>query len=454
MLIELLGAGYLLWIGSLLIRSRPATLAMESVRAARPGFGRQLLLGLGSSLLNPKNALFYLALMTSLLGPAVTLLQQTVSGLWMVSVVFFWDLLLVSAIALPQIQRRPGAIVWRVERAAGAILMLFGRGLSGDFCTTSPSGYMLKHMEKLAELKRAKLLALSLLLIAAAIFITTLALPPSPWVGALKAISEAAMVGALADWFAVVALFRRIPLPFVARHTAIIPRNKDRIADNLGRFVEEKFLDTPSLVALIRRYQPALMLGNWFSQPENARRVGQHLLQVMSGFLELTDDARIQRLLRRAVHKAIDKVDLTQTSAMMLEGLTRDNRHQKLLDSLINQLIALLQRDSSRAFIARGIVHWLETEHPLKAKLLPTEWLGEHSAEMVTDAVNTLLDEVTHDRTHQIRQTFDRAVQKLIDNLKSDPDMAQKADNIKARLKMMRPLTTILAKYGATCAAG
>ena len=257
---------------------------------------------------------------------------------------------------------------------------------------------MLRPMEKLAELKRAKLLALSLLLIAVAIFITTLVLPPTPWVGALKAISEAAMVGALADWFAVVALFRRIPLP-------------------------------------IRRYEPALMLGNWFSQPENARRVGQHLLQVMSGFLELTDDARIQRLLRRAVHKAIDKVDLTQTSAMMLEGLTRDNRHQKLLDSLISQLIALLQRDSSRAFIARGIVHWLETEHPLKARLLPTEWLGEHSAEMVTDAVNTLLDEVSQDRAHQIRQAFDRAALKLIDNLKSDPQMAEKADSIKAYLK-------------------
>jgi uncharacterized membrane-anchored protein YjiN (DUF445 family) len=81
-------------------------------------------------------------------------------------------------------------------------------------------------MEKLAELKRAKLLALSLLLIAAALFITTLLLPPTPWVSALKAISEAAMVGALADWFAVVALFRRIPLPFVARHTAIIRATK------------------------------------------------------------------------------------------------------------------------------------------------------------------------------------------------------------------------------------
>ncbi len=148
MLIELLGAGYLLWIGSLLIRSRPATLAMESVRAARPGFGRQLLLGLGSSLLNPKNALFYLALMTSLLGAAVTLLQQTVSGLWMVSVVFFWDLLLVSAIALPQIQRRLGR--HRLASRAGGggdPDALRPRGLSGDFCTTSPSGYMLKHME-------------------------------------------------------------------------------------------------------------------------------------------------------------------------------------------------------------------------------------------------------------------------------------------------------------------
>ena len=99
-------------------------------------------------------------------------------------------------------------------------------------------------MEKLAELKRTKRLALSLLLIAAAVFVTTLFLPPSFWVSGLKAIAEAAMVGALADWFAVVALFRRVPIPFIARHTAIIPRNKDRIGENLGHFVQEKFLDT------------------------------------------------------------------------------------------------------------------------------------------------------------------------------------------------------------------
>lgn len=290
-------------------------------------------------------------------------------------------------------------------------------------------------MNKIAELKRAKRLALSLLLIAAATFVITLFLPPNFWVLGIKAIAEAAMVGALADWFAVVALFRRVPIPFISQHTAIIPRNKDRIGENLGQFVQEKFLDTQSLVALIRRHEPALLIGNWFSQPENAQRIGQHLLQIMSGFLELTDDSRIQRLIKRAVHKAIDKVDLSGTSALMLESMTKNNRHQVLLDTLIAQLIALLQRDSSRVFIARQVVHWLETEHPLKAKILPTEWLGEHSAELVSDAVNSLLDDISHDRTHQIRHAFDRATFKLIDKLKHDPEMAVRAESLKSYLK-------------------
>lgn len=290
-------------------------------------------------------------------------------------------------------------------------------------------------MNKIAELKRAKRLALSLLLAAAATFVITLFLPPSFWVLGVKAIAEAAMVGALADWFAVVALFRRVPIPFIAQHTAIIPRNKDRIGENLGQFVQEKFLDTQSLVALIRRHEPALLIGNWFSQPENAQRIGQHLLQIMSGFLELTDDSRIQRLIKRAVHKAIDKVDLSGTSALMLESMTKNNRHQALLDTLIAQLIALLQRDSSRTFIAQQIVRWLETEHPLKAKILPTEWLGEHSAELVTDAVNSLLDDISHDQAHQIRHAFDRATLRLIEKLKHDPEMAVRAESLKSYLK-------------------
>ena len=131
--IELLGALYLLWIGSLLIRSRPQTLTGADAQSTCPGFGKQLLLGLGSSLLNPKNALFYLALMTALLGPSVTLLQQTMSGIWMTCVVLFWDLLILMFIGLPQIQRRlTRGIVW-IERIAGGVLIIFGCAIALRF---------------------------------------------------------------------------------------------------------------------------------------------------------------------------------------------------------------------------------------------------------------------------------------------------------------------------------
>lgn len=131
--IELLGALYLLWIGSLLVRSRPQTLTGADAESTCPGFGKQLLLGLGSSLLNPKNALFYLALMTALLGPSVTLLQQTMSGIWMTSVVLCWDLLIVMFIGLPQIQRRLSRGILWVERIAGGVLIIFGCAIALRF---------------------------------------------------------------------------------------------------------------------------------------------------------------------------------------------------------------------------------------------------------------------------------------------------------------------------------
>ncbi|SFN89766.1 Uncharacterized membrane-anchored protein YjiN, DUF445 family [Candidatus Pantoea varia] len=290
-------------------------------------------------------------------------------------------------------------------------------------------------MDKQHELKRTKRLALLLLLLAAVTFIVTLFLPPGFWVSGVKAIAEAAMVGALADWFAVVALFRRVPVPFISRHTAIIPRNKDRIGENLGRFVQEKFLDTDSLLNLIRRHDPSNLLAHWLNAPGNADRIGRHLLQVMRGFLDLTDDARIQTFMRRAVHRAIDKVDLSQTSALLLESLTKNNRHQALLDAAIEQLLKLLHKPSTREFIAMQLVRWLKREHPIKAKMLPTEWLGEHSAELVSNAVDSLLDDVALDQGHELRLGFNRAVDKLIVKLQNDPEMAERAEEIKGWLK-------------------
>ncbi|WP_437615124.1 DUF445 domain-containing protein [Erwinia sp. V71] len=290
-------------------------------------------------------------------------------------------------------------------------------------------------MDKETELKKTKRLALLLLCCAAGIFITTLFFPPGFWVSGIKAIAEAAMVGALADWFAVVALFRRVPVPFISRHTAIIPRNKDRIGDNLGRFVQEKFLDTDSLLALIRRHDPAQIIASWLAAAGNAERLGRHLLQVMRGFLDLTDDTRIQGLLRRAVHKAIDKVDLSQSAALLLESMTKNQRHQALLDAAIEQLLTLINKPSSREFIALQLVQWIKREHPITAKVLPTEWLGEHSADLVSKAVNSILDDIGHDPDHQLRQSFNRATARFIERLKQDPEMAQRAESIKEYLK-------------------
>lgn len=128
-LLELAGALYLLWIGSLLVRSCPQHLSDNAHLLRCPGVRKQVLLGLGSSLLNPKNALFYLALMTALLGPSVTFLQQAVSGLWMTSVVLVWDILIAMCIGLPWVQRRLSrGIVW-IERVAGVVLIAFGAGI-------------------------------------------------------------------------------------------------------------------------------------------------------------------------------------------------------------------------------------------------------------------------------------------------------------------------------------
>ncbi|ANR78826.1 LysE family translocator [Kosakonia sacchari] len=127
--IELLGAVYLLWIGWHLLHSRTQTFCVDETRQPCPGIRKQFLLGLGSALLNPKNALFYLALMTALLGPNVTLIQQSVSGVWMVMVVFVWDIAVVWLIGLPAVQQRLSRSVWWIERVAGAVLMVFGASI-------------------------------------------------------------------------------------------------------------------------------------------------------------------------------------------------------------------------------------------------------------------------------------------------------------------------------------
>lgn len=299
-------------------------------------------------------------------------------------------------------------------------------------------------MDKEAELKKAKRRAVAWLLAALVIFVATLFAPRNLWTGALKAMAEAAMVGALADWFAVVALFSRIPIPFISKHTEIIPRNKDRIGDNLAAFVQEKFLDATSIVGLIRKHDPSQQIAHWLTSPQNADRLGAHVARLLGGLLEFTDDTRIQAFFKDAVHAIIDKMDLSQSTGLILDSLTKDGKHQDLLDQSLRQLTILLNQPDTREFISRQIILWIKREHPLKEKVLPTSWLGENGAELISDTVNAVLDDIVKDDQHALRKAFDDFTHRLVERLKHDPETAQKAVEIKQYLKNDVTLNTYI----------
>lgn len=291
-------------------------------------------------------------------------------------------------------------------------------------------------MTKENELKKSKRLALSFLAFAAVTFIITLFLPAGLWwVGLIRAISEAAMVGALADWFAVVALFKRVPIPFVSAHTEIIPKNKEKIADNLAIFVREKFLDVDSIVALIQKHNPAQKTADWLSAPDNARKLGAYLVRITAGILDFIEDIAVQKFMTKAIHTILDKTDLSASAGMLLEVMTKDNRHQALLNEAINQFALILREEDTQAFIAEGIVDWLKEEHPVAEKMLPSGWFGKNGADIAVKAASRLLNEVNDDLQHPLRIKFDNYAKDFIERLKTNPDFYEKAEEIKRYLK-------------------
>jgi uncharacterized membrane-anchored protein YjiN (DUF445 family) len=288
------------------------------------------------------------------------------------------------------------------------------------------------------ELRAAKRLALAFFAGATVLFLISLLLsavwPPTWWTGLLKAFAEAAMVGALADWFAVVALFKRIPIPFISRHTEIIPANKNKIADNLAAFVHEKFLDTDSIVRLIQRHDPAQQVANWLNAPKNAERLGDYLVRMSGWALDFIEDAAVQNFIRRAVHGVIGSMDLSKTAGTVLESLTRDGRHQQILDEGIGQLAKLLADEETQAFIAQGIVDWLREEYAFMEKMLPSELIGRKGADVAVRMAAGVLNRVSAEPDHPVRQRFDVFIHDFVARLREDPAFAEKGEEIKRHL--------------------
>jgi uncharacterized membrane-anchored protein YjiN (DUF445 family) len=271
--------------------------------------------------------------------------------------------------------------------------------------------------DKTTELRRSKQLALGFFGAAVILFVIAACLPRNWWSGLLKAFAEAAMIGALADWFAVAALFRRIPIPIVSRHTDIIPANKARIADNLAAFVHEKFLDTDSIVGLIRRHDPAQRVADWLVQPENTALLGNYLVRMAGWALDFIEDAAVQKFIRRAVHTMVQQVDLSKTSGTLLESFTRDNRHHEI-----------------QAMIAQGIVDWLREEYAVMERMLPSETIGRKGADLAVRMASGILNRISDDMAHPLRQRFDVFTHDFIERLKADPDFIEKGEDIKRHL--------------------
>ncbi|NVM79909.1 uncharacterized membrane-anchored protein YjiN (DUF445 family) [Duganella sp. SG902] len=290
-------------------------------------------------------------------------------------------------------------------------------------------------MTKEDELRRSKLLALALLASACALFVVTSLMPRGFWTDGLRAVSEAAMVGALADWFAVVALFRRVPIPFVSRHTAIIPNNKDRIADNLADFVEDKFLKPESLAAVILKTDPATNVAEWLKEPANRAYLAAHLAKLVPEILATADDDRIQQLLKDALHAAIGKLDMAPALGTVIGSLTKEGRHQELLDDGMRALIGILNRPTTRQLMAELITSWLKREHAAMELVLPTEWISENGAVMIANTLNNIMENIAADKDHKLRHRFDEMVQTFVVRLQTDPAFIAKGEEFKRYLR-------------------
>ncbi|MBV7542411.1 DUF445 domain-containing protein [Acidovorax sp. sic0104] len=283
-------------------------------------------------------------------------------------------------------------------------------------------------------LRRAKRQALALLLLVTAVFVATSVVERGLWLNGIKAMAEAAMVGALADWFAVVALFRR-PLGLPIPHTAVIARNQARIGRNLATFVRDKFLDVPSLVALIRRHDPADRLAQWLTSPGNAALLGHQATRLASAALETVQDAQVERFIQKAARALIGQVDMSRALAAVLDTLTHNGRHQALLDDVLEKLIELLHNEETRAWVAQSIVLWLKKDHPRTEKLLPSDWLGDKGSALLARALESVMADVADNPQHALRAQFDAAVQRFIERLRSDPDWVRKGEEIRTWLQ-------------------
>ncbi|MBI4695798.1 MAG: DUF445 domain-containing protein [Gammaproteobacteria bacterium] len=278
--------------------------------------------------------------------------------------------------------------------------------------------------ERRQALSRAKWAASGLLLAVTVLYAAARALEGRyPGLAAVAAFAEAAMVGALADWFAVTALFRH-PLGLPFPHTAIIPRSRAALGRRLSSFIVSHFLTTTAVLDRVREFNPAQRLSAALVAPRYAAALSGYALRAARFMLDAVDDERVRHYLQATVTNRLLEVDVAELSGKLLGALTDRGRHQALLDAVLKQLGAMLDREEIRARIIDAIAKELDA---LRYKWLARvgiqldEILGRFSADKVVAAVHRLLEEINADPDHSVRREFDVQVATFVARLESDP---------------------------------
>jgi uncharacterized membrane-anchored protein YjiN (DUF445 family) len=250
----------------------------------------------------------------------------------------------------------------------------------------------------------------------------------------LAAFAEAAMVGALADWFAVVALFRH-PLGVPIPHTDIIKNKKDAIAGNLADFIRDKFLASDTLIAKLREYNPAEHLAFYLMSRENAAGLARGFTRLIADSLDFIDDERVQQLLRAVFSNRIENFDLSSSAGSILATLKKDNRHQIVLDDILNRFAAWLATAEAQARLASSIDDMCTKEYPLLSHFIPNrDQFSKGAGEKVARRINAFIQEVNADPAHEVRYRFDNAVTEFIARLKTDLVLRNKIEAIKLEI--------------------
>lgn len=283
---------------------------------------------------------------------------------------------------------------------------------------------------KRQKLKQAKFFPLALLSFFALLFVlATLYKSRYPALGYVTAFSEAAMVGALADWFAVVALFRR-PLGLPIPHTAIVPRNKIRIADSLGSFIQSNFLSPERIIGKIRELNPALKLAAWLNQKETVRQAANLLIRVLTYGLHSMHDDRVASFLKSTIVAELQRVDISRFSGYVLDSFTQNGRHHHVLSQVLYEVQKILAKEETHEAVASMAAEEISF---LKYMVLD-KVAGKYLAEKMLGAVQKELRAMQENPQHHLRQQFDGYVAEFIDKLKNDPEFKERGEVLKNEL--------------------